>query len=239
MTVVKILWGVENVFKKNMLILIILIFCSIGYASADTGLHEPEYAVDESIDPETANIAEYTEWMVNIRRTDPQMFDEAKREKSTVAVYGTVPSLEGGDAYRWDRSLDRIFSAIQDDDALAKYHMSNGGFVHHYGYNIFGFGTVYLIVSREERANPQDIEDIKRIFDTYAEKEGITDFPVLFRTWDAVPVPVPGEPETITEDKLSDFFSSVIRIIKIFSDCEKRFCTINNKVHTLYFLDFI
>jgi hypothetical protein len=49
-----------------------------------------------------------------------------------------------------------------------------------HGCNIYGFLTVYLDADQVDQITLEDIEDIRQVFEKYAEKEGIKNLPIVF-----------------------------------------------------------
>lgn len=112
--------------------------------------------------------------------TNPALFEERAKAKSTVAAYGQVPLKKGEDAYDWWISLQRITTSVQQNKAIAEYLLKNDGFVSGYGCNVYGFITVYLDVNKKDQIKPEELENIKQVFEKYAENEGIKDLPIAF-----------------------------------------------------------
>lgn len=183
--------------KILSLLLIFLILISIGSAFAKENTRGVE-------DIRTANLplneSEIQQMVDKTKSTNPEYFQNISQASYTVASYGTVPLKNGEEAYDWQLSLHNIAGSIQQDQAFGKYSATNDGPINGYSSNVYGFILISLNPETDKLKTTSDIEAMKQIIETYAEKEGINDIPIVFVNGKSNLVLDPAEKYTLSEE---------------------------------------
>lgn len=115
----------------------------------------------------------------------PQIFEEAKKNPSVVAVRGTMPLITSlSEKDEWIDSLVQCTRSLANpsktDTGIHPYFVSSGGPVSTFGSNINGYLKVGLEGYSSEKVNESLIDEIYQVIDEQCEKEGISDVPVVF-----------------------------------------------------------
>jgi len=122
----------------------------------------------------------------NTLAINPKIFEEIKSNPNTLAVYGKLPEKSGVDSYDWHLVLSKIAKNVQNDSDFQKYSYSNGGPVNGYGWMYEnGFIRVNIEPERAELLTQEDLDQIQKIFEKYANENGITDLPLViaYKNW--------------------------------------------------------
>lgn len=115
----------------------------------------------------------------------PQVFEEAKKNPSVVAVRGTMPIItDASEKEEWTDSLVQCSRSLANpsnaNTGIQTYFASSGGPVSTFGTNINGYLKVGLEGYSSEKVNESIIDEIYQVIDEQCEKEGISDVPVVF-----------------------------------------------------------
>jgi hypothetical protein len=119
----------------------------------------------------------------NTPAIDPTNFESKKADKSTLAVYGEVPVKNGTASYDWHLLLFKITDDIKNDSDFQKYSAINGGPLTSYGSKYTdGFIQVNVDFKQADLLKQEDLDQIQKIFEKYANENGIKNLPIVIAT---------------------------------------------------------
>ena len=169
-------------FKSYLtLIFILIIFFSavavtpVNGEEADVDRFDIRKSTDLPLDDE--EILEMIE--NNTPSIDPKEFEGKKSSRETLAVYGTLPEKNGVDSYDWNLLLLKISKSVQNDSDFQKYRYANGGPVNGYGSTYVGGYMTVNIDSERAELKQEDLDQIQKIFEKYANENGVQDLPLV------------------------------------------------------------
>jgi len=115
----------------------------------------------------------------------PQVFEEAKKNPSVVAVRGTMPIItDASEKEEWTDSLVQCSRSLcnpyNTDTGIMPYFVEFGGPVNSFGTNINGYLLVGFQGYSSEKVNESLIDEIYQVIDVRCEQEGVSDVPVVF-----------------------------------------------------------
>ncbi|WNY27068.1 hypothetical protein MsAm2_08530 [Methanolapillus ohkumae] len=144
----------------------------------------------------------------NTRSLDPGLFDEKTTQETTIAFYGSVPSVGGKEAYEWRIKLERIVDSVQKDKDFQKYLEKNGGTVQYCGSTASGYICISINPQRVNELSQEDLENIQCLVNKYAFKEGIYNVPIVIEEFNGVPLLIG---YTSIFDGLTTAFNNIVK----------------------------
>jgi len=164
-----------------MILFIFIAFFSIAVTSVygeevNVDMHDIRKSSDLPLsDEEILDMIEQNTPAIN-----PKEFEEMKSNPNTLAVYGKLPEKSGVESYDWDLDLLKIAKSVQNDSDFQKYRYLNGGPVIGYGSTFTGgYMEVKINFERSELLKQEDLDQIQKIFEKYANENGIKDLPIV------------------------------------------------------------
>ena len=112
--------------------------------------------------------------------THPETFESRKSDKNVLAVYGELPEQHDRAAEVWWRKMSDIYWPVRESEALEKYMYSNRGTVFDYNFSKDGYLQVFIASDRANQVTPQDLEEIRNVFEEQANKEYVENLPIAF-----------------------------------------------------------
>ncbi|MDR2944211.1 MAG: S1 family peptidase [Methanosarcinales archaeon] len=170
--------------KSILLILALTIF--LNFSGFAFGIDD----IRESTDLPLSKEEIYQLLEKNSIPTDPKEFENMQTYNETIAIFGTVPNKSGADAYGWWISLQKVAKGLQKDEGFKEYLWTNDGPISGYGAYAKGYMTIYICENKTKLLTRDDIINIKNMVDTYAEKENISNIPLIFYTNDMINEPL-------------------------------------------------
>ncbi|WNY26308.1 hypothetical protein [Methanolapillus ohkumae] len=113
---------------------------------------------------------------IRVIKTENDFFEKIKQNGEDIAV-GTVPDLEGEDAYEWYLQLDSVSEKVYNEGLLNPYLRSNNGPVTGHGATMAGYIGVSICPNCE--ISKSDADEIIRIYQEAGEEAGIENIPIV------------------------------------------------------------
>lgn len=156
--------------KLILLCLFVIILGFSGLASGEEFVDENPWTIDNQIDEIIK-----TNYSLN-----PEVFEKLKNEKDTLAIYGIIPEKNPGiEAYEWWISIDKISESMATDKALKEYYLNNGGPIFGFGPEKAGYILVYINPNYEKEISEEQLANIRKIIEIYAQKENLKNIPIV------------------------------------------------------------
>ncbi|WNY27177.1 hypothetical protein [Methanolapillus ohkumae] len=107
------------------------------------------------------------------KQTNPTAFLSYSKNDNILAVYGEVPlKNKGVESYEWWLAISNTVDEIAEDEAFGKYLARNGGSIIGYGPCSEGYIIIQTDQELRSKITQNDLEQIQKIVDKYAEKNG-------------------------------------------------------------------
>jgi len=180
-------------FNKKYLLTTLLVFIfvfSFTASAYEEEINVDRYDIRKSTDLplDDKEILEMVE--KNTPSINPKEFEERKSNEYTLASYGmSPPEKVGVESYDWNLLLVKTAKYVQNDPDFQKYRYGNGGPVFGYGSTYAGgYMTVDVDFERGKSLKQEDFDQIQKIFEKYANENGIKDLPLII-TYENMGVP--------------------------------------------------
>jgi len=111
--------------------------------------------------------------------TQPDALEKFMKDENTLSISGSIPYLEGEASYDWWLSIDSVAESIHNDKAFGKYLYSEGGPIVGYGPMCEGYIQISIYDEMKGKITTEDIKEMSRIVEKYAEKESIKNIPIF------------------------------------------------------------